>query len=169
VIQMGLLRAIISCFLLLCFCGCVPGGIESHPKRAERRPDGRAAARQFIGSDPSAEFRKNRDAGVVLFYSTGSLVSGDSFPGLSQEEVDRWITHDRLPFVRKFQDDPPPFFVGDDFSAAEYWDAVSEYLTAYNRLVLEEMNNRRTNKVLPGKPTEPSPAQPDRRPVGPSP
>ena len=96
-------------------------------------------------------------------------MSGDSFPGLSQEEVDRWITHDRQPFVRKFQDDPPPFFVGADFSAADYWDAVSEYLAAYNRLVLEEMNNRRTNKVLPGMPTEPPSAQPDRRPAAPSP
>ncbi len=96
-------------------------------------------------------------------------MSGDSFPGLSQEEVDRWITHDRLPFVRKFPDDPPPFFVGADFSAADYWDAVSEYLTAYNRLVLEEMNSRRANKVLPGASTESSSAQPDRQPVAPSP
>jgi hypothetical protein len=85
------------------------------------------------------EFRKNRESGVVPFYSTGSLLSGDSFPGLSQEEVNRLITEERRPYVRKFQDDPPPFIVGDDFSAAEYWEAVSEYLIAYNRLVLEEV------------------------------
>lgn len=132
------MKAIIPFLFMLCFSSGVLGGAEPERKSAEVSPAGLTAARKFIGSDPTTEFRKNRESGVVPFYSTGSLVSGDSFPGLSQDEVDRLITIEHRPCVRRFQDDPPPFFVGDDFSVAEYWEAVSEYLTAYNRLVLEE-------------------------------
>jgi hypothetical protein len=142
------MKAIITYLSLLCLCGSVLADPEPQSKGAESQSPGLAAARKFVGSDPAAEFRKNRDSGVVPFYSTGSLVSGDNFPGLSQEEVDRLITEERRPCVRRFQDDPSPFFVGDDFSAAEYWEAVSEYLTAYNRLVLEELKRQKPNQPL---------------------
>jgi hypothetical protein len=123
---------------------------EATTSLADRSTFGLAAAREYLGSyfgsDPFSEFRKNKEEKALSFYSYGSLVYGDYFPGLTQQEVDLWITERHLKYVRMIQDDPQPFFVCVDFSIADYWDAVEEYLTTYNRLVIDHLNNSPTNR-----------------------
>ncbi len=139
-------------------CGCAgPKSSQTHAlatpehaaPRIERSAAGQEAARKYLGRDPVSEFRKNKNGEAVTFYSYGSLMSGDHFPGLSQQEVDLWITERRIKYVRMVQDDPAPFFVGVDFTITDYWNAVEEYLTTYNRLVLDYLINQPNQALEP--------------------
>lgn len=143
------MKTLLLLVMLPFLSGCIHQSTSPQAKRGAISSASLAAARKYIGSDPNAEFRKNKEAHAVSFYSYGSLLSGDHFPGLSQKEVDEWISRAHYPVVRKFQDDPAPYFVGVDFTVADYWDAVDEFLTAYNRLVLAEVTRQPNNAPEP--------------------
>ena len=93
----------------------------------------------------------------MVFYAMGEhLEKGKwTFPGLSQKEVDEFITGEKTPIEVKFED-VAPVVVRAQFSGEEYWLAVDDFLSDYNRLVLAELKRRALQPNHTAEPSSPS-------------
>ncbi len=114
---------------------------------AVRTSAGIEAARKAVQRDAGAEFRRNLETDQVQFYSYGSLMYGDHFPGLTADEMSLWIERRGVRFSRQFQDDPQPFFVNAGFTTGDYWQVVNEFLSDYNHMVLAYLKAQHNHLV----------------------
>jgi len=84
---------------------------------------------------PEAIFKENISSGEVFFYGKGNLSRSYKLPGLTEEEIERYVVSKKVPVVIKFLDDPVP--IG---ASKEYWNAVNSFLTKYNRLTTQYLD-----------------------------
>ncbi|MEX0360028.1 MAG: hypothetical protein AB3N10_03475 [Allomuricauda sp.] len=82
--------------------------------------------------DPLKEFEERKTNNEILFYCYGSLMYGYSLPGLSKEQVEKYINSKKFDMENQFQTDPIPVFYPD-----KYLELLIEFIEEYNKIVLE--------------------------------
>ena len=113
----------ISCVLLLAGCRSL-SELGDYALAVDR------VASQFDGHTAADEFARNEKNGRVVFYATYSHSGESWFPGLTQEEVDRWIVRNGTPYD-PVQEIVTPLDVSigraPGPSAKSYWKALNDY------------------------------------------
>ena len=99
-----------------------------------------------LGDDATTAFQKQQQRGILEFYAMGEHANHQNvwFPGLSEKEVEEYITHKKVPFEVRFENMAPVIVTEDGmpFDSSAYFAAVDDFLSAYNRLVLHEAKRR---------------------------
>ena len=144
---------VIEIISLLALCGCASG---VQPASTTRDAAGYREAKRTIRGDALSAFRIQLAKGQMVFYAMREhLEKGKwTFPGLSQKEVDEFITEGKTPIEVRFED-VAPVVVGAQFSGEEYWLAVDDFLSDYNRLVLAELKRRAQRPIHSAEPSSP--------------
>jgi len=134
-------------------CGCA-SGLKS--TTAARDTAGYREAKGMIRGDAIAAFRTQLTKGKLVFYAMCEHFEKEkyTFPGLLQQEVDEFISEKKVPIEVKFED-VAPVIVGAQYTGEEYWLAVDDFLSDYNRLVLAELKRRKLVQNYTAEPSSP--------------
>ncbi len=105
-------------------------------------------AKEFIGRNAEEEFSKNLQSGELRFYGVGVHLTDEiEVHALSKEEITDLIERRGFPIEAIAEDVNPFAVVEKDFSYSDYWKGLDEFITDYNKLVLQEIK-RRDNHTL---------------------
>lgn len=95
-------------------------------------------AQSIKNLSPEQEFKENKIANKICFYSFGSLAYGYKIPGITEDDKKIFIEEISTPVINRFSDDPEPVF-----SSEAYWTAVVEFLEKYNGLVVKHLTEEK--------------------------
>lgn len=81
--------------------------------------------------DSAKEFLENIKRNDLCFYAVGDGRGGVDITGISEDEVLKWVTREKVPVKVQFSIDPPPPFADEEF-----WLKVDDFISTYNQLVV---------------------------------
>jgi hypothetical protein len=129
--------ALVVLLLTGCLCGPRTAAGTGTPARA-------SAAAATVDSEapteprtPEGEFTRNLADRRLAFYCYGSPAHGYRYPGVTQEQLDRFLKGGAAQSVVYWSDDPL-----DVLSEVESFESMTDFLARYNRLVLDYLEKR---------------------------